>query len=70
MAIARVVMDILVDETVSLSAHVLLTRYIEMENSVNTLLNTALGDPHGLQQQLNFVISYEASLERVRDFIN
>ncbi|PBK59511.1 hypothetical protein ARMSODRAFT_982997 [Armillaria solidipes] len=59
-------MDILVDETVSLPAHSLLTRYIEMENSVNSLLNAALGNPHRLQLQLSFIISYEASLERLQ----
>ncbi|SJL04917.1 uncharacterized protein ARMOST_08288 [Armillaria ostoyae] len=59
-------MDILVDETVSLPAHSLLTRYIEMENSVDSLLNAALGNPHRLQLQLSFIISYETSLERLQ----
>ncbi|KAK0185569.1 hypothetical protein F5146DRAFT_1144072 [Armillaria mellea] len=58
-------MDALVDETVSLPAHTLLSRYTEIERSVDSLLNVALGDPHRLQLQLNSIALYEASLERL-----
>ncbi|SJL16682.1 uncharacterized protein ARMOST_20211 [Armillaria ostoyae] len=62
-------MDILVDETISLPVHSLLTHYIEMENSIDSLLNAALGNPHRLQLQLSFIISYKALLEKLQHML-
>lgn len=53
------------DEQIPLPARTLLARYVEIEESVESLLHVAQGDPHRLRLQQTAIATYEASFEKV-----
>lgn len=53
------------DETLPLLVRNRPSRHIEIEASVDSLLNMALGDPCKLQLKLNAIAVYKRSLEHV-----